>query len=539
VTTPSSEDPRIVEVPSAAGQPSREEIALREVGVTDIAPALARVLVIAFLALIALVPCVQLAWGSDRTPSFRQLLTTVPTAQSLHDFERGLDDSSVVGEWLLPRMQSLLVRVGVGNEQAYLGADGWLFYRPSVDYVTGPPFLDPDVLERRRLGGESWEPEPVPDPMPAIVDFRDRLAARGIELVVVPAPGKSQLFPARLAPSARTARLPLQNPSWPELLARLQRAGVRVFDPAPLLAERAAQYLVTDTHWTPEAMDLVAGALAAELTASGVLPERAPAGFTRREVEVASHGDITRMLKLPADQSLYPEERVTIRPVSGPDGRALEPAADADVLLLGDSFTNVYSVAELGFGTGAGFGETLAFHLQRPVGVLAINAGGAHETRRELRAQLLRGRDRLAGVRVVVWEFAARELAVGTWPILDLPAPGAAVGPRAAAVLSGTVAARAPAPRPGSVPYRDCILAVHLQPVRAVEGSFADGEALVYVWGMRDNVLLDAAQWQEGRTVELRVVPWEEVEARYGSFNRREIDDERLWALRPWWGEVR
>jgi hypothetical protein len=34
-------------------------------------------------------------------------------------------------------------RLGVGNEQACVGRDGWLFYRPDVEYITGPPFLTP------------------------------------------------------------------------------------------------------------------------------------------------------------------------------------------------------------------------------------------------------------------------------------------------------------------------------------------------------------------------------------------------------------
>ena len=59
--------------------------------------------------------------------------------------------------------------------------DGWLFYRPDVDYVTGPPFLDPATLRHRALAAGVQ-----PDPVKAIVDFRDQLAARGIDLIAVP-----------------------------------------------------------------------------------------------------------------------------------------------------------------------------------------------------------------------------------------------------------------------------------------------------------------------------------------------------------------
>jgi len=33
------------------------------------------------------------------------------------------------------------------------------------------------------------------------------------------------------------------------------------------------------------------------------------------------------------------------------------------------------------------------------------------------------GVDRLAGKRVVVWQFAARELSAGDWRVIPLPAP--------------------------------------------------------------------------------------------------------------------
>jgi alginate O-acetyltransferase complex protein AlgJ len=51
--------------------------------------------------------------------------------------------------------------------------------------------------------------------------------------------------------------------------------------------------------------------------------------------------------------------------------------------------------------------------------VLAQNDSGAFATRQALARELEGGEDRLAGKRVVVWEFAARELAVGDWKPID------------------------------------------------------------------------------------------------------------------------
>jgi alginate O-acetyltransferase complex protein AlgJ len=49
------------------------------------------------------------------------------------------------------------------------------------------------------------------------------------------------------------------------------------------------------------------------------------------------------------------------------------------------------------------------------VDVIAQNDSGAFATRKLLSEALGAGEDRLAGKKVVIWEFAARELSVGDW----------------------------------------------------------------------------------------------------------------------------
>jgi alginate O-acetyltransferase complex protein AlgJ len=59
-----------------------------------------------------------------------------------------------------------------------------------------------------------------------------------------------------------------------------------------------------------------------------------------------------------------------------------------------------------------------------PVDVICRNDDGSHATREMLVQELRRGRDRLEGKRLVVWEFAARELASGDWKVLQLETGG-------------------------------------------------------------------------------------------------------------------
>jgi hypothetical protein len=134
---------------------------------------------------------------------------------------------------------------------------------------------------------------------------------------------------------------------------------------------------------------------------------------------VSRVGDVTDMLGLPEGQTLFSPEVETIHEVQDQAGAPFEPNDKASVLLLGDSFTNVFSLEPMGWGTSAGFGAQLARALDRDVDVIAQNDAGAHATRRLLHDTLAGGEDRLAGKTVVVWELASRELAVGDFKKVD------------------------------------------------------------------------------------------------------------------------
>ena len=97
---------------------------------------------------------------------------------------------------------------------------------------------------------------------------------------------------------------------------------------------------------------------------------------------VSRVGDLVDLLQLTKDQQLFAPQTVTTQQVI--DERSGGPVAsdrEAEVLLLGDSFTNIYSTQGMGWGTGAGFGQHLAYHLQRPIDVIAFNGGAATRPR--------------------------------------------------------------------------------------------------------------------------------------------------------------
>jgi len=323
---------------------------------------------------------------------------------------------------------------------------------------------------------------------------------------------------------------------------------VRVFDPAPFLMQRktalsgAPLYLETDTHWRPETVEHVAETLATMIPPSASTP-RAP--FQLAEKQVSGLGDIARMLRLPSEQNLYRPEKVTIHEVL-PGNTIWRSSKDADILLLGDSFSNIFSLDALGWGESAGFAEHLSRALDgRPLDCILRNSDAAFATREMLSRDLARGRDRLAGKKLVVWEFAARELAFGDWKMIDMklgqPAPARFFVPKAGeeVVVTGTIEAISTVPRPGTVPYLDHILALHLTDL-AMEGRPANEglESLVYLESMRDNVLTAAARLRPGDRVKLRLRAWTDVSDRYEKINRSEIDDPSVQLEEPCWGEL-
>jgi alginate O-acetyltransferase complex protein AlgJ len=471
----------------------------------------------------------------------RDIWRLLPRGAELKAAEKELETESIVSEWLLPRVQLALVKLGAGNEQVYLGRDGWLFYRADVDYVTGQPFLEPKVLTHRaHTAGVQ------PDPIKAIVDFRDQLAARGIDLIVLPIPMKPGVESNKFSRIGESKDV-LQNPSFSEFKARLERAAIRVFDPASLMAEQkraatAPLYLETDTHWRPETMTLVAHVLANLVQFEG---ESLPLTMNIGQ-QIEGTGDIARMLRLPHDQRRYPSQPVTINAVTA-RGAPWRSITTADLLVLGDSFANIFSLAALGWGESAGFVEHLSYWSgPRPIDCILRNSDAAFATREILSRELARGRDRLAGKKLVIWEFAARELAFGDWKMIDMkvghPAPAKFFVPKSgeSVTATGTVEAISTVPRPGSVPYKDHILAFHLTDLR-IEGrdESAGLEAIVYAESMRDNVLTSAAHLRPGDSVTVRLRPWSDVSDQYEKINRSEIDDPAIQLEEPCWGELK
>lgn len=351
-----------------------------------------------FLAVIYAVPLGQAALELLRgsRPLLLDAFTQPPTAASLRGFERGIEDASVAAEAVRPWTEFVWFKAfHHAGEKAILGRDGWMFYRPDVQYVIGNA--------------------PADDALLAIVRFRDQLAARGIHLLVVPAPGKPSIYPERLT---RRAERGLAVSPTRGLIARLRAADVEALD---LFAEfstpRAGQalYLARDSHWTAAAARQAAESAAARIHSLGWLA----AGSTRyrlRPVTVRREGDLVKMLHSAMIEGTTAPEEVPCSQVLTAEGRPYRDDSASPVLVLGDSFLRIYQTDAPG---SAGFIAHLARSLGAPVASI-VNDGGASTL---VRQQLAARPELLAGKKVVLWEFVERDVRFGTdgWQDVSLP----------------------------------------------------------------------------------------------------------------------
>ncbi len=418
-----------------------------------------------------LAPIGEIAWSlaHDRRPAIQDSLNDIAhrTDELRVAFEDELHDASIVTQAMLPRFQQWSTAFfGASNRKVVGGRDGWLFLRDDLDSALGVSVLAPG-----RAG---------PAALVVIADFRDQLEQRGIELLLVPVPGKEVADPGRLS-SRSTSITSAPNPGFAELYARLDELRIRHVRVDELLNElRAAHpdtplFLPQDTHWTPATMEAVARRVAERtIELLGERPED-DGRLKRVPASLRGQGDLVRMLGLAEPERLFPPMELTIeRVIDGTTSAPVVPSLDADVLLLGDSFTLVGSDASLGLGAGAGLAEQLAFELKRPLDVIALPGGGATAAR----AALARSSRRLATKQLVIWQWSLRMLggAADDWRLVTIPDEEAEEAAAAHATVVGEIVevTRIPA----RFDYAFCLATYEYRVLETLDGA-VDGD---HIW---------------------------------------------------------
>ena len=365
-------------------------------------------LIIIFLALIGLLAPVEivLEWRAGDSPQIMELFRQAPTKASLKRLEQNLESRCLLGQAVRPWVQlSRSVLLQDMGDKAVLGRDGWLFYRPAVQYLIEPC---PPQTE----SGNTFD---------AIISFRNELAQRNIQLLVMPAPNKASVYPDKLAARAAQATGSV-NATTGDILSKLKRAGVEVVDLCETYAKARREtdaleyYLAQDSHWSPEGMRRAAAVVARKLLESGWV-ERGTTTYQTRPMAIERYGDVLQMMRMPRMERLFePEQIDCTQVVDAGTGRPYIDDPNSPVLVLGDSFLRIFERDEPGSG---GF----VAHLARYLGfglTTVVNDGGASTLVR----QHVAGKPALLeGKKVVIWEFVERDIRFGTegWQVIHLP----------------------------------------------------------------------------------------------------------------------
>lgn len=373
-----------------------------------------------FVALLAAVPLAQTiieAMGDEGVVAF-EVLNEKPTSVNLRNYEKRLETTSWAGRVSRPVIQfAQFAWLKYGGEKMVVARDGWYFFKPGLNYMLARP----DIAKRENATN---------DPVAAIVDFRDQLAARGFKLLVVPVPNKDSVYPDRLTGRAQNLRS-VMAPRTREVMEKLRVANVEVVDLFKEFrearqrndSEHAPLYLAQDTHWSPAGVNIAAKAVATRLKELG-WADSGKNEYVERASQVQRIGDIVKMLQAPnIERTVQPEKVAAVQIVRADNGQLYKDDPNAEILVLGDSFMRIYQEDA---PNGAGFIAHLAKELKQPVLSLVNDGGGATLVREELCARPIYLRHK----KVVIWEFVERDigLAVKGWPQTRLPADAPKAG---------------------------------------------------------------------------------------------------------------
>jgi len=291
------------------------------------------------------------------------------------------------------------------------GKEGWIFFGPELHFVSAGPFWGKAAAKVSR----ATKPEHA-DPLPAILDFHRQLKKMGIELLMVPVPPKSVIYPDflsdQLSPSRANApaRLDRDAQAFYQLL---RKNGIRVLDLTPVfLANRfhvqGAPYCKQDTHWSGNGCVLAAQKIREEIQGRPWLKTVPKTAYQTAWKSIPISGDLWKAL---GGKNLA-QETLAVRQVGIGSAGSLKPVAvdmKSPVLLVGDSHNLVFHAGDDMQARDAGLPDQLAAELGFPVDLAAVRGSGATPARVNLLRRSQRDPNYWKTKKLVVWCFAARE----------------------------------------------------------------------------------------------------------------------------------
>ena len=292
------------------------------------------------------------------------------------------------------------------------GTDGWFFLKRELQHVAAGAFWGDAARTVSQASRDDRK-----DPLPAIVAYSQALKDAGIELILLPVPAKSLVYPDKLSSSVELIdgkRPPRLDSTHQEFYRLLRNEEVEVLDIWPLLAELRGSadgpaYCKTDTHWSGMACVQVAQLLAAEIRQRSWY---AAAQKTQLSVSMSSTAVLGDLVQRLPDEEKPDPEQIPIRCVGksgdGPP-TPITPDDHSPILLLADSHGLVFHAGKDMFAEGCGLADQLAYETSIIPSVIAVRGSGATPTRMSLYRKARRDPEFLNSKKLVIWVFTARE----------------------------------------------------------------------------------------------------------------------------------
>lgn len=389
-----------------------------------------------------------------------------------------------------------------GNRNVRIGKDGWLFLDEAIESLTGQgpfPF---------QKDGNS--------PVYAIKRFADQLDNFGARLILVSIPSKAMIYPEKINHNIKG---PISHPDAQRLVSELNSLpNLDVLDLTRSLfnlKKDTKVFLKQDTHWTPEAMEEAAKIIANHIKSMDINIDKVNLNPKQKE-ERKAYGDLVEKINI--WDGAFSQESVIAKPIKGNTRDR-----NSEIILLGDSFTNIYSSNEgLGWGNNAGLPEHIASNVGTPIDVISINGGGATEVRKKL-AQRRGCSEDMKNKKVVIWAITCRDLFLSQEQCIDRNISWENVSfdkrPLEKKPTNNKIIIRAKLiekpkiPDPNQTTYKDLLYVADYEIIETISGQIPEeGKKIAVVnWAFKNRVLLPSANYEIGSVRNLQLMPFEEM----------------------------
>lgn len=205
-------------------------------------------------------------------------------------------------------------------------------------------------------------------------EIQQRLAKRGITLLVAVVPDKSRIASSQLCDLRRPLQLQQRAVEWVD---GLNKAGVAAIDLAPTLQPLGADaYLRTDTHWSETGSAAAAKAVAQHVQAMGISATPRKDFDVKVQDPARRPGDLVRLAGLewlPVTWQPQPET-VAATQISEKAAQAQSGSDNLDDLFGDDNLPNVALIGT-SFSRNSNFAGFLQQALGAPIGNFAKDGG--------------------------------------------------------------------------------------------------------------------------------------------------------------------